>query len=159
MFLHRLQDSVGFSLGDHGGDAKAGQRLGFRFACSQKHARLRGGPQGTQKRFGSNFWRVIADEDHVIRGVPRQFAGFDTVPGYGGVESAVFEDVLQMGEHIRIMIQNENFVWTLAHVKLLRLVYSEHEDLLLGFLLVYRHDAELSSTNSVQNVKRQHTSK
>jgi hypothetical protein len=72
-----------------------------------------------QKCFGSNFWRVIADKYHVIRRVPRQFAGFDTIPGYGGVESAVFEDVLQMGEHIRIMIQNENFVRTLAHGKLL----------------------------------------
>jgi len=97
VFLHRLQNSVGFLLGDHGGDAKSAQKLGFRFACPQKHARLRGGPQSMQKRFGSNFWRVIADEYHVIRGVPRQFTGFDTIPGYGGVESAVFEDVLQMG--------------------------------------------------------------
>jgi hypothetical protein len=37
---------------------------------------------------------VIADEYHVIRYVPRQFAGFDTIPGYSGVKSAVFEDVL-----------------------------------------------------------------
>ena len=119
MFLHRLQNSVGFLLGDHGGDTKSAQMLGFRFAYPQKHARMRGGPQSMQKCFGSNFWRVIADKYHVIRRVPRQFAGFDTIPGYGGVESAVFEDVLQMGEHIRIMIQNENFVRTLAHGKLL----------------------------------------
>src|SRR5215831_18062788 len=115
MFLHRLQNSVGLLLGDHGGDAKSAQRLGFRVACPQKHARLRGRPRSMQKRFGSNFWRVIADEYHVIRGVPRQFAGFDTIPGYGSVESAVFEDLLQMGEDIRIMIQNQNSARALAH--------------------------------------------
>ena len=119
MFLDRLQNSVGFSLGDHSCDAKPMQGLGFRFACPQKHARLRSRHESMQKRFGSNFWRVIANEYHVIRRVPRQFAGFTIIPGYRGVESAVFEHVLHACEHIRIMIQNENLARMVAQAKLL----------------------------------------
>ena len=107
--------------------------LGFRFAYPQKHARLRGSPESLQKRFGGNFWRVIADKYHVIRRVPRQFAGFDAIPGYGGVESAIFEDVLQMSEHIRIMIQNQNSARGSLTGNSFRLVYSEHENYFEAF--------------------------
>jgi hypothetical protein len=72
-----------------------------------------------QKRFGGKFRRVIADEYHVKCRFPRQFTSIGVIPSYGCVESGVFEDVLQTGEYIGVMIQNEYLAWALAHAKLL----------------------------------------
>jgi len=63
--------------------------------------------------------RPIADEYHFKCRIPRQFASFNIIPGYCGVQSGIFEDVLQTREYIGIVIQNENLAGTLAHAKLL----------------------------------------
>src|SRR5262249_39593293 len=119
LFLHCLQNTVGVALGDHCGDAESTQRLGSRLVRSQKQTRLRNGPVGMQKRFGTKFWRLIADKYHVKCRCPRQFTSFGIIPSYGCIESGVFEDVLQTSEYIGVLIQNEYLTWALAHRELL----------------------------------------